>query len=255
MGDNIFQRAAKDPQALQEELLGPTYNYTDFIKNPAELGMSGKGTIKTLGKDINGLISYVELLLVGDSKASKTGGPLGNKFFLRTGSKCMDASNDLEVDRYIYINNVPQGNIPFLSSSSGINFGSARGLIPGAMGNLGAFNPFGLLGAFVTGGTPECQQVTLETIDSHNNSSEETHFVTKMDIRQLNPCNFKNTADKKNPVTGVKCKENFSSMNAQSSLINARCPNIQKDPLSQAYIASLGVFGIFILYKMMYNKK
>jgi len=249
MGDNLFQRAAKDPQALQEELLGPTYKYTDFIKNPSELGMSSKGNIKTLGKDIDGLVSYIELLVVGDSKASKTGGPLGNKFFLRTGGKCMDTSTDLEVDRYIYVNNVPQGNIPFLSSSAGMNFNSVRGLIPGAMGNLAAFNPFSILGAFASGSTPDCQLVTLETVDNHNNAAPETRFVTNQDIRLMNPCEFKDTVDKKNPITGVKCKEGFSS------LINDGFPNIQKDPLSQAYIASLGVFGIFILYKMMYNKR
>jgi hypothetical protein len=255
MGDNLFQRAAKDPQALQEELLGPTYKYTDFIKNPSELGMSSKGTIKALGKDIDGLVSYIELLVVGNSAASKTGGPLGNKFFLRTGGKCMDTTTDQEVDRYIYVNNVPQGNIPFLSSSAGMNFNSMRGLVPGAMGNLAAFNPFAILGAFAAGSTPDCQEVTLETIDSHNNSFPETHFVTKADIRLMNPCNFKDTPDKKNPVTGVKCRDGFTSMTAHSSLINSRCPNIQRDSLSQAYIASLGVFGIFILYRMMYNNK
>ena len=255
MGDNLFQRAANDPQALQEELLGPTYKYTDFIKNPAELGMSSKGTIKALGKDIDGLVSYIELLVVGDSNASKTGGPLGNKFFLRTGGKCMDTNTSQEVDRYIYVNNVPQGDIPFLSSSAGMNFNSMRGLVPGAMGNLSAFNPFAILGAFAAGATPDCQEVTLETVDANNNSSTETHFVTKADIKQMNPCNFKDTADKKNPVTGVKCREGFSAMTARSSLINDRYPNIQKDPISQAYIASLGVFGIFIIYKMMYNKK
>jgi hypothetical protein len=254
MGDNIFQRAAKDPQALQEELLGPTYKYTDFIKNPAELGMSSKGNIKTLGKDIDGLVSYIELLVVGNSDASKTGGPLGNKFFLKTGGKCMDTDSNQEADRYIYVNNVPQGDIPFLSSSAGMNFNEVRGLIPGAMGNLNAFNPFSILGAFAAGSTPDCQQVTLETVDSQNNSSHETHFVTKADIKAMNPCNFKDTADKKNPVTGVKCKDGFTSMTDYSSLINSRCPNVQKDALSQAYIASLGIFGIFIIYKMMYNK-
>jgi len=254
MGDNIFKRAASDPQALQEELLGPTYKYSDFIKNPAELGMSGKGDIKTLGKDIDGLVSYIDLLVVGKSNASKTRGPLGNKFFLKTGGKCMDTNSNQEVDRYIYVNNVPQGNIPFLSSSAGMNFNSARGLIPGAMGNLNAFNPFSILGAFTAGSTPDCQQVTLEIIDSKNISTHETHFVTKADIKTMNPCDFKDMPSKKNPVTGVKCRDGFTSMTAHSSLINSRCPNIQKDALSQAYIASLGIFGIFILYKMMYNK-
>ena len=251
---NIFQRAADDPQALQEELLGPSYKYTDFIKNPSELGMSSKGNIKTLGKDIDGLVSYIEVLVTGNSAASKTGGPLGNKFFLKTGGKCNDVATGQEADRYIYVNNVPQGDIPFLSSSAGMNFDDLRGLIPGTMGNLSAFNPFAILGAFSAGSTPDCQQVTLETVDSQNNKSTETNFVTTADIKLMNPCNFKNTADKKNPITGVKCKDGFRPMNATSSLIDVRNPNFKQDTLSQVYIASIGVFGIFILYKMMYKK-
>ena len=76
--------------------------------------MSSKGSISAVSKDINGLISYVEVLVTGKSKASVSGGPLGNKFFLKTGAKCKDIANDASnnelVDRYIYVNNVPQGS-------------------------------------------------------------------------------------------------------------------------------------------------
>lgn len=254
MSDNIFKQAAKDPQALQEKMMGPSYQYTNFIKNPAELGMSGKGTIDAMGKDIDGLVSYIEVLVAGKSKASKTGGPLGNKFFLQTGGKCKDINSGQEVDRYIYINNVPMGDIPFLSSSAGMNFNDLRGLLPGAMGNLNAFNPFAILGAFTAGSTPDCQQVNLETVDSNNNKFRETHFVTTTDIKMMNPCNFKDTPDKKNPITGVKCKESFMPMTAESSIINSRCPNIEQDPIAKMYVATLGVFGIYLLYQMIYKK-
>ena len=98
-----------------------------------------------MAKNVEGLIEYVELLVTGDSKASATGKPLGNKFFLKTGGKCAaidscsdpnDASTCEKVDRYIYVDNVPEGNIPFISSGLGVNFSDFKGLIPGAMGNL-----------------------------------------------------------------------------------------------------------------------
>jgi hypothetical protein len=103
---NVFEEVLKDAQGVQERLLGPTYPYQNNIKSPSEIGMSDKGTIKQMGKNIDGLIDYVELLVTGKSKASATGGPLGNKFFLKTGGKCVDVATDNEVDRYIYINNV-----------------------------------------------------------------------------------------------------------------------------------------------------
>ena len=34
----------------------------------------------------------------------------------------MDTETNQEVDRYIYVNNVPQGNVPFISSGLGVNF-------------------------------------------------------------------------------------------------------------------------------------
>ena len=245
---NLFTDALNDPKALEERLMGPSYSYSDSIKSPAELGMSSKGTIKALGKDIDGLTAYVEVLVAGKSKASKTGGPLGNKFFLQTGGKCKDKVSAQEVDRYIYINNVPQGNIPFISSAAGMNFNDLRGLIPGTMSNLNAFNPFTILGAFMAGATPDCQEVTLETIDTNNNKSTETHYVTTVDLKNMDSCSF---PDKTNPISGAKCKETFTSMTAESSLINNHCPNIERDVFTQAYLASLGVVGIYIFYRLM----
>lgn len=292
MSTNIFKQAATDPDALQEQILGPNYSYADGIKNPSELGMSSKGDINTLGKDIDGLVSYIEVLVTGSSDASKTGGPLGNKFFMKTGGKCVDKITGQETDRYVYMNNVPQGNIPFLSSSAGMKFDDMRGLIPGAMGNLAAFNPFNLLGAFASESTPECQQITLETIDSNNSKTSGTYFVATADIKKMDPCEFKSFMGGTNPETGEMCDggskkskkgkkgdaveeasaeasaeapakkgkkgkttDGFTPMTAQSSLYNARCPNIERDPLSQAYIASLGLLGIYLAYKIMYYDK
>ncbi len=127
---NLFEEVLKDAQGVEERLLGPTYPYYKNIKTPSDIGMSDRGTIQQMAKDINGLIQYVELLVTGDSKASATGQPLGNKFFLKTGAKCAaidsctdsnDPSTCQKVDRYIYVNNVPQGNIPFISSGLGVN--------------------------------------------------------------------------------------------------------------------------------------
>jgi hypothetical protein len=210
---NLFQEVLNDANGVESRLLGQSYPYYKNIKSPSEIGMSDKGTIKQMTKDINGLIQYVELLVTGKSKASATGGPLGNKFFLQTGAKCSatdqctkDAngvSTCQEVDRYIYVNNVPYGNIPFISSGLGQNFTEFRGLIPGAMGNLDVLNPYTIMSAFLSGSTPPCQQITMQVIDASNNKSSETHYVTTVDIRNANACSFPNG---RNPLTGYTCK-------------------------------------------------
>ena len=251
---NLFQEVLTDANGVEERLLGPTYPYYKNIKTPSEIGMSDKGTIQQMGKNINGLIEYVELLVTGKSKASMTGGPLGNKFFLKTGAKCaaIDSctdSNDIstcqKVDRFIYVDNVPEGNIPFISSGMGVNFSEFKGLIPGAMGNLNVLNPFAIMRAFLSGSNPPCQTITMQTITNNNEKSSESHYVTLADITSMDPCSF---PDKKNPVTGQKCRETFLTNNSSTDNNEIVMP---EDSLAQVYFASLGVLGLFILYRLM----
>ena len=238
---DVFQEVLTDAKGVEEKLLGPDYPYYKNIKTPQEIGMSSKGSLTALGKDIDGLIQYVELLVSGNSKASATGKPLGNKFFLQTGAKCVDTKTKEQMDRYIYINNFPVGNIPFISSGMGVNFSEFKGMIPGMMGNLNALNPFSIMQAFMSGTTPDCQEITMETIDINNNKSSETHFVTLVDINNMDPCLF---PDKTNPITKEKCREAFTTSDDMS-------PKLPDDTIDQIYFASLAGVGIYILYKFM----
>ena len=249
---NIFQEVLTDVEGVEQKLLGPSYPYYQNIKTPSQIGMGTNGTMQQIGQDINGLIQYVELLVTGNSQASATGGPLGNKFFLQTGAKCAavdncsnpnDASTCQSVDRYIYVDNVPVGNIPFISSGLGVNFSEFKGLIPGAMGNLNVLNPFAIMRAFMSGSNPPCQEITMQTIDVNNNASSETNYVTLTDIQSMDPCTFSNG---KNPVTGASCQETF-----QTGVGKDAMPVMSDDPLDQLYFASLGLIGIYILYRFM----
>ena len=244
---NIFQEVLNDAEGVQNELLGPTYPYYKNIKSPSQIGMSSKGTIQQMSNNVNGLINYVELLVSGKSKASATGGPLGNKFFLQTGAKCLDNSSDAsnnQVDRYIYVNNVPNGDIPFISSGMGINFSDFEGLIPGAMGNLNALNPFAILQSFMSGATPPCQEITMQTINVNNTKSSETHFVTVTDIKNIDPCSFPN---KKNPITKAKCKESFQS----GVSANAASVEMPDDITAQLYFAGLAFVSLYIFHRFI----
>lgn len=252
---NIFEEVLNDANAVEKNLLGPTYPYYKNIQTPSQLGMSDNGTIKQMAQDVDGLIQYVELLVSGNSNASATGGPLGNKFFLKTGAKCAavgtckdpkDPSTCTKQDRYIYINNVPEGNIPFISSGMGVDFTEFKGLIPGSMSNLNVLNPFAIMRAFLAGSTPMCQPITMQTINSTNDRSSETQYVTLADISSMDPCSFPN---KKNPVTGASCNETFTTMEPASVV------NMPDDIVAQLYFASLGVLGLFILYRLMEKSK
>jgi hypothetical protein len=229
MSTNIFQSSLTNAGALQDELLGPTYPYYSNIKTPSQIGMSQTGTMTALGKNINGLIQYVELLVQGSSSASKTGQPLGNKFFLNTGGKCNDVATNTQQDRYIYINNVPDGDIPFISSAMGQNFKDFRGLIPGIMSDLNVLNPFELTSAFMVGSNPDCKLINLQTIDNNNQQSSESHYLTLVDIQNQN------------------LTEGFTSGVAD----NAEEIKLPNDPVAQLYFAGLAGLSMYVLYRLM----
>jgi len=243
MSSNIFQQVLTDANGVEAELMGPNYPYYQNIQAPQNLGMSSEGSLSALGNDVNGLIDYVGLLVSGTSNASVTGQPLGDKFFLKTGATCLDNSSNQQ-DRYIYINNVPSGNIPFISSGMGQDYSDLRGLIPGMMSDMTVLNPYNIMRGFLSGSTPSCQKLKMQVIDASNNSSNETHYVTVVDIQNMDPCSFQNGV---NPITNVKCKESFISYDPCFKLFE----DMNEDSVVQIYFISLLFLMSFILYRFM----
>jgi len=175
----------------------------------------------------------LKFLVTGRGKASSTGKPLGDKFFLKTFATCKDKSSGEVVDRYVYVNNIPDGSIPFISDGMNMNFSEFEGLVPGTMSNLSAMNPMLIFQAFMSGSQPECQEITLETVDVNNNRSSEIRHVTTVDIQNLNPCSFPN---KTNPISGLKCREAFTNMRSKRSSI----PNVFFSKIILCFLRSDG---------------
>jgi hypothetical protein len=287
-------------------LLGPSYDYWKSIKQPDEMGMSPGFSLGALATNVDGLLSYVEVLISGTGNASVTGKPLGNKFFLKTTGKCSkttvekwkkeqdedaawekayeDVENKLgakeitedqatklknalneqkakrdeernqekeKVERWIYVNNIPDGSIPFISSGAdGRGFKSLRGLIPGALGNLGALNPVQLFNGFTAGTYPDCAQVTLQTVDNNNAKSSETRYIAMIDMAQLNPCSFPSGY---NPASGKSCqgtRDGFHTLDVKGSSgdgnanADGTVPSDEKEKQSDIYGSLAGSSGV-----------
>ena len=219
MGDTFFNKIKDSTGSigdLEESILGPDYKYYQFIKSPSELGMSSEGSLEVLGKNIKGLMSYTELLVSGkgDANGSKDGGPLGNKFFMDTGATCFDIDTSNNVNRSIYIDNVPSGSIPFLTSGTGVEFTEFEGLVPGTLENLTRINPIKIFKTFTNGANPSCKAITMEVINKDGDSSLETKYITEDDISDIPPCSFR---EKINPVTKTPCREGFTTSGMSGS--------------------------------------
>jgi len=211
--------------------MGQNYPYSQYIKTPSQLGSSSRGDMTTLGKNIGALQSYVGVLVTGHTRANVGGGPLGNKYFMNTTGTCKD-QNGTEQKRYVFINNVPDGNIPFISSAMGQTMDQFEGLVPGILGNLAYIDPTKLFSAFSA--TDDCQQITMETRDVSNNIMNESRYVANSDIKDYNPCWF---PSKRNPVTNVRCKEGMTNR-VEVNL----------------YFAGVGILSIYLMYKLLHKR-
>jgi hypothetical protein len=243
---NFFENVKDDVNTVEEELMGPSYKYYQKIASPKDMGMSSDGNLGALVKDAAGLVNYVELLVSGTGEASKTGKPLGDRYFLKTGAKCKDTKTGNLETRYLYINNIPTGQVPFVSSGMGMDFPQFKGLIPAVLEDMEDLNPFGLFKGFLEGGEPACQELTMETTPSsvNNNQSRQTEYVTVSDIKSMDPCIF-SLNNYVNPVTNKSCREAFTTMN----------PDKKRDPILQLYLILVCGLGLLILYKFMMKKK
>jgi hypothetical protein len=225
------------------------YPYHQMIKDPNTLGIRKKGD--KLEKNIKLLRSYVDVLTTGNSKAAVGGKPLGNKYFLPTGIKCNTVDGE-EVDRHIYINNVPDGVVPIMGVNENYdptsvppgnpfriinnNETSLKGLVPGMIGGMSRINPLGIFMA-LTGDTSTCQSVNLETIDIDNVKGYDRKYLAVSEIEGMSPCWF---PDRKNPITNDRCiKIGFTNMDDDRTDIS----NVKK--ITIAYV-SLITFYIFL---------
>jgi hypothetical protein len=270
-------------------LLGPSYDYWKSIKQPSEMGMSPGFSLGALATNVDGLLSYVEVLISGTGNASVTGKPLGNKFFLKTLGECSETTAEKwkkerdeddawekaykevedkedakqitadqatkqknalneqkkqrdekrqgdkkKVRRYIYVNNIPDGTIPFIASGSdGRTFDDLRGLIPGALGNLGALNPVQLFKGFTAGTYPDCAEVTLTTVDNDNVRRSEKRHIALVEMVEMNPCWFPNGY---NPASGRQCpkanRDGFDQMASLAGSSGVAYDKSHRSPLS-----------------------
>jgi hypothetical protein len=147
------------------------------------------------------------------------------------------------------VNNVPDGQIPFISQGmGGMTFSNFEGLVPGALGDMNALNPFAMLQAFMMGNEPACQPLTMETIDANNSKSQQTQYVATTDIRNMNPCWFQNET---NPVTGSTCRRAFQSMMKEVS------PNeqIPSGVIPILFLTGVSGLSLYLLYKMCKKMK
>ena len=243
----FFDKISSGVGNLEKKFLGPTYNYAKQIKTPNEIGMTSEGTMSALGADVQGLIAFTEILVSGGGDASRVKGPLGNRFYLKTGGQCT-APDGNKVDRYVYMHNKATGSIPFISDATGASFPEFRGLIPSSIENVGAINPVAIFGGFMQGANPPCRK-----LDIKDDNGVRGVYVADADIANLDPCIFGG----KNPVSKKSrsgcAKDGFENMNETFMELKELMEDgkLSKNKAANLYNLGFGALLIYLLYNLM----
>ena len=250
-----------------------SYNYSKYINTPKQMGIKVGDSLDNVSDGVGAIFSYVKLLVEGKSNASKTGKPLGNKYFLETSENCINQYTNEKVTRSLYFDNVPTGTLGILKDT-GNEFSEFKGLVPGAIEDVMAIGKIDFFSAFTDVGVPKCLPVKLKTIDINNKQGSDTHYITISDIEAISPCNF---ITKTNPVTEAVCTRDGFTMpddNTNEDINNAELYknyyNLDDDSDSgmdsknmklmmpddvflKVLFYSLGALSVYVALKLMAN--
>lgn len=280
----------------------PKYNYGSFIDSTSELGVTsevGDGNgINQISKNMGALIDYIDNVLITGNGSGNKGyslsdpnlgnHPLGNAYFYSSGLNCIDPDTKKSIPAYMYMNNVPLGNIPLISSlAGGKDFQNLRGLIPGMFEDLEGFDPNEFLAALEIGEQSQCVYPELPVTNiskdgnkynDDNNGLPRTYYENDPDsntkksrpmfksyAKLIDPCLFK-LQENKHTNPPKQCNEPFSNINPlplnnllpsnNSSPLNNKgnLPfQMSDDVLIQIYFIAVAILFLFILLKMLHK--
>ena len=244
---SFFSSIGNKISKFQQNMLGPDYNYAENISTPSDLGASSKGELGALGDNLGVLGIYTGVLIQGGGIGTKDGKSLGTKFYIATVGKCTDKSGKRQT-RSLYIDNVPIGNIPFLSSGMGVNFSELKGLVPGIIEDTNVLNPMSMLHSFGQGAAPPC------SYKSGKGKSSEAKWGVKNDSRSNAPSGgyiLDTEIDEYEKIQGRS--EAFITGN---EILRGEKKQSKKklEKFENIYITGFSCLLLFLLHRMMYRK-
>ena len=221
---------------------------------------------KPLGSDkteelIGGTFILTSSLVLPPGKAMRdvckdpndSGGKIGNKYVLKTGTECMH--NGSLVPRYKYINNMAA---------------PTSGFIPAAMGSALKINGMGILNALMGESTPKCSKVKLKchVVKKTGRDTAQPFFGNSTDVyipdEELVDIRYNDAGD---IVTGSESFENlyesislylkdnkeyFATMNILNSKVNSDVGvTFNNQTLVKMYYLSLSLLIAYIMFKFI----
>jgi hypothetical protein len=176
--NSLWSDIRNNPNAALDRVLGPSYDYTQGVQSPQQLGVSDEGSMGQVFTNANAVKSYTQQLI--------TGPLLGNTTFVETGGMCRAPYGGI-IPRWSFIDNRMglSDAVAALPAAGGLTNALGgladefNGIVPGMMGDIAALNPIKPINGLVLDGIPPCFAVTCPVTDVQgNNPNNESHFIT-----------------------------------------------------------------------------
>ena len=210
--------------------------------------------VNCIEKNMAGFGKYIGALFANPSQIldASCGEQLGNKYVLKTGTKCFDPLIQKQVDRYTYINNMDNNEI-FGIEMLGDN-PEGVGILPSSLSKATRINGGGLFSAIISETEPECKKVKLkchilnkykELYDGSSNyvhiAVDEIEKISDEDIKD-----FINDKNHDNYLDAYSHGEGFSNINNNF--------NTNKDILNDTYYFLLALILLYVIFKIIHKK-
>lgn len=175
MNNDLYSKKVQDRgegnlASMNPGILGPDYNYADYIPVPSEVGVREDASVAGIMDAIGGMNYYVDTIAFGHKTMMNRHdlSPLGIKYFMPTGAICPNGAA-----MYEYIDTVPSGKLMgdrWTRGLASMGIPPMQGLAAGVMEDAAsALNPVPLLMAAAGSGYPKCVQVTAPVGDLKGN--------------------------------------------------------------------------------------
>ena len=135
----------------KDNLVGPSYSYTDRVPPPDALGIGERGNFGQIFTNVRGAFKYTGIMGYTDQ-------PLGDSYLVNTAGMCVSPSGKLQ-KRMSYISNIPAPGI------------LGQGLVGGAAGDVFAMDPTLLFKAIAGDPTPACQKYQCAVTNQMNGTT------------------------------------------------------------------------------------
>ena len=245
----------KPKDCVIDSFFGSTHPYNFCIKDASNV-MNNLSRTKCdpwgfdcIGDNMNGFLKYTTSLFANPSEildpsctnnypGDTPENILGNKYVIKTSTKCKSIATGKPVDRHIYINNTNNNEIfgiPMLPEESGI--------LPASLSKATRINGSGFFYSSIQDGVPECSKVKVKC-----------HLLDKYKKKYSGPSPYVYIA--KNEIDSIRKNNNLVEVLEEFSNLNNNSNNIlnNNNIINDAYYLLIGILILYVIFKMIHKK-